>query len=137
MDRERAALPKPDVDVGETQPEQAVAATQVMIEERERRAGGEGVQPERDLGQLDRHRVLVHAVHDALQDHAADKMLVVQLCLVDSPTTAGSEPENAIADRGDALDQWRFIGMLVVGERHEPGCRRDRLEHAVGKEIDQ
>ena len=27
--------------------------------------------------------------------------------------------------------------MLVVGERHEPGRGRDRLEHAIGKEVDQ
>ena len=41
--------------------EQAVAAAKMVIQEAERCADREGVQPERDLGQFDRHGVLVHA----------------------------------------------------------------------------
>ena len=53
-------------------PEQAVAAAEVVVEKAERRAHGEGVQPERDLGEFHRHRVLVDAVDAALEHHAAD-----------------------------------------------------------------
>jgi glycerate kinase len=45
VDRQRAALLQPGVDVGQAKPKQAVAAAQVMVEEGERRAGGESVQP--------------------------------------------------------------------------------------------
>ena len=123
VNRQRAALLKPGVDVGQTKPEQAVAAAQVMIEEGERRAGGEGVQPERDLGQLDRHRVLVDAVHDALQDHAPDEVPVVELRLVELPAACRRQLQNALADRRDTLDQRGFVGMLLVRERHEPAAR--------------
>ena len=58
--------------------EQAVAAAQMVVEEGERRAHGEAVQPERDLGELHRHRVLVHAVNAALEHHALHDMAVVQ-----------------------------------------------------------
>ena len=99
VDRHGPALLKPSSRIGDPHPEQAVAAAEVMIEERERRAGGEGVQPECDLGQLDRHRVLVHAVHDALQDHPAHEVLVVQLRLVDLPMACSARVENTLADR--------------------------------------
>ena len=127
MNRQRAALLDPCVDVGQAKPEQAVAAAKVMVEEGERRAGGEGVQPERDLGQLDRHRVLVDAVHDALEDHAADEVPVVELRLVELPASLLGQAQNALANCGDALDQGRLVGMLVVGERHEARRGRDRL----------
>ena len=59
--------------------EQAVAAPQVVIEEAERRPDREGVQPQRHFRRLDRHRILVHAVHASLQHHAPDHMTVVEL----------------------------------------------------------
>ena len=65
--------------------EQAVAAAQMVVEEGERRADREGVQPERDLGELHRHRVLVHAVDAALEHHAAHDMAVVEPRRIDRP----------------------------------------------------
>ena len=53
--------------------EQAVAAAQVVIEERQRRADGEGVQPQAELGEFDRHRVLVDAVDDPLEDDRGEQ----------------------------------------------------------------
>ena len=47
--------------VVDAQADERVAAAQVVVEKGERRADGEAVQPERDLGQLDGERVLVDA----------------------------------------------------------------------------
>ena len=58
---------------------------QVMVDEGERSANGEGVQPQRHLGEFDRHRVLVHAIDAAFEDHAADDVSVVELFLIDGP----------------------------------------------------
>ena len=79
VDDQAAALLQPAVGVADPQAQQAVAAAQMMVEEGERRADGEGVQPQGDLGQLDRHRVLVDAVDHALEDHAPDQATVVEL----------------------------------------------------------
>ena len=50
-----------------------------MVQKGERGADGEGVQPECHLRQLDRERVLVDPVNDALEDHAANDVTVVEL----------------------------------------------------------
>ena len=50
--------------------EQRVAATDLRVEEAERQAGVHGLDPERDLGQLHRHRVSIHAVNAASRDVA-------------------------------------------------------------------
>ena len=50
----------------------------MVIEEAERRAGREGVQPQRDLGQLDRHRVAVHAVDASFEHDTPDEAPVVE-----------------------------------------------------------
>ena len=58
-----------DLAGGET--DQRIAITQRVIEERERVLLGERRQPQRQLGEIDRHLVLVHTVQTALGDHAA------------------------------------------------------------------
>ena len=50
--------------------EQRVAAADLRVEEAERQAGLHRLDPERDLGQFDRHRVAVHAVEAAAGDIA-------------------------------------------------------------------
>ena len=72
--------------VPDPQPDQRVAATQVVIEEGQRRAHGETVQPQRDLGQLDGQGVLIDSVDAALEHHAADDGLVGELGLVHAPS---------------------------------------------------
>ena len=52
--------------IAHPQAEQAVARAKMMVDERQRRANREGVQPQRHLGQFHRHRVLVHAIDAAL-----------------------------------------------------------------------
>lgn len=76
-----------------------------MVEKGERSADSEGVEPESDLGELDRHRVLVDAVDDALQDHAPNEPPVIELRLVDTPAGRRRLGEDARADRLDARSQ--------------------------------
>ena len=68
--------------VGHAQTDQRIAAAQVVVEERERRADGEAVQPQRHLGELDGERVLVYAVDAPLQHHSSNDGLVGKLRLV-------------------------------------------------------
>ena len=56
--------------------DQRVAAAQVVVEEGQRRADGEAVEPEGDLRQFDGQRILVDAVDAALEDHPPDDGLV-------------------------------------------------------------
>ena len=51
-------------------PSSAVAAADLRVEEAEGKAGVHSLDPERDLGQLHRHRVAVHAVDAAAGDIA-------------------------------------------------------------------
>ena len=85
--------------------EQAVAAAQMMVQETERGAHREGVQPQRDLGQFHRHRVLVHAVHAALEHHAPDDVPVVELRRIESPAAILGIGHDRVADPVDALRQ--------------------------------
>jgi hypothetical protein len=128
---------EPTVSVVSPQAQEAITATEVMFEEGKGRAGGEGVQPEGDLGQLDRHRVLVHAVHDALEDHPPHEVLIVKLRLVNLPAASLRQIENALADRRYALDQWRLVGVLDFREWHQARRGGDRFENSIGEEIDQ
>ena len=65
--------------------DERVAAAQMMVEERQRSAHREAVEPERDLRKFHRQRVLVHAVDAPLQHHPPDDRLVRQQGLVDDP----------------------------------------------------
>ena len=102
-----------------------------MIQEAERRADREGVQPERDLGQLDRHGVLVDAVDAALEDHAPDDVAVVEPVPVDGPVAVLRIGQDSVADGLDAAHERRDIAL----------CQRFRLghgrDHSVGEIVDQ
>ena len=56
--------------------EQRVAAADIGVEEAERLAGLDRLDPQRDLGQLDRHRIAVDAV-DAGARHIAQRVAIV------------------------------------------------------------
>ena len=103
----------------------------MVIQEAERRADREGVQPERDLGQLDRHGVLVDAVDAALEDHAPDDVAVVEPVPVDGPVALLRVRQDPVADGLDAADERRDIAL----------CQRFRLghgrDHSVGEIVDQ
>ncbi|MGI8705432.1 MAG: hypothetical protein ACR2JJ_06520 [Sphingomicrobium sp.] len=58
--------------------EETVARPQMVVEEGQRSADGKGVEPERKLRQLDRHRVLVNAVNDAFEDDPAHQVARLQ-----------------------------------------------------------
>jgi hypothetical protein len=85
--------------------EQGVAAAEVVVQKGERSANREGVQPKRQLGELDRHRVLVDAENHALEDHAPDDLPVVELLRVDGPALARRLPFDPLSDGGDAGTQ--------------------------------
>ena len=95
------------------------------------RAHGEGVQPQRDLGELHGHRILVHAVDAALQHHAADDVAVVELPRVHGPAVGRGVVQNRPANVGDAARQRRDVTLYRgVG-------RGNRGDHAVAQQIDQ
>ena len=105
----------------------------MMVEERERRANGEGVKPQGHLGEFDRHEVLVDAIDAAFQHHAADDMAIVKLLGVDRPAAFLGIAKDRSADRRYAGDQ----GRHVIGKGHEGlglGHGRDDL---IGQVVDK
>ena len=60
------------------------------------------MQPERDLRQFHGHRILVHAMDDTLQDHAAHDMAVVELGFIHRPSLRFRGRENPAADVTDS-----------------------------------
>lgn len=104
-----------------------------MIEERQRRANRKGVQPERNLGEFDRHRVLIDPVHASLQDETLDEVLVGQLLVRHGPAMRVGFSPDFRPDCGEPADQRRNI----VG----PGDRfmrvPDRGHDLLGEIINQ
>src|SRR3984893_10417029 len=109
--------------------EQAVAAAQMVIEERERRADGEGVQPQGHLGKFDGHGVFI----DAVYAHAADDMAIVELFWVDRPGAFLGIAENPGADVRYRVDQRGF----VIAEGHERLRLGDGGDDLIGQVIDE
>ena len=95
--------------------EQAVAAAQVVIQKAQGGADGEGVQPQRQLGQLHRHRVFVHPIDAAFEHHAAHDLAVVQMRGVDVPALRLRVVVDGLADGGDFGGQWRNVARHLVG----------------------
>ena len=100
-----------------------VAAAQVMVEERQRRADGEAVEPQRHLRQLHRQRVLVHAVDAPLQHHPPDDRLVGQLRRVHHPVGLTGPLEDVPSDRRYPLHQRRHV-LAVEPLRVRRACTR-------------
>ena len=122
--------------VGDAQAEERVAAAQVVVQERERRADGEAVEPEGDLGQFDGERVLVDAVDAALEDEAADDGLVGQLGLVDCPAGLVGALQDVGANGGHAVQQGRVVGVVLVQPVGDGGRVFDQVGDVVGQEVD-
>ena len=110
--------------------EQAVAAAQVMVQEAQGGADGEAVQPQGQLGELHRHRVLIDAIDAALEHHAAQDLAVVQLCEVDVPAPGLGVVADGLADGRHFLGQGRAIARHFV--RLGQGG-----DHMVAQQIDQ
>ena len=93
------------------------------------------MQPERDLCQLHRHRVLVHTVDAALEHHATDDVPVVKLVRIHGPATTADVGENGGPDRVDSLGQRRDVVAPCIR------CLRlglgDGSDHLVGHQIDK
>ena len=123
---------------------QRIAQFEVVVQKAQRRTHGEGVQPQRGLGQLHRHRVLVDAEDGFLQDHAAHDVAVVELGIGDGPAMGGGRRADAAADVGDAGDHRAFPGPATLHQVRRPGLAIDQLagvagglQHPVGQVIDQ
>ena len=82
-----------------------------MIEERQGRADGEAVQPERDLGQFHRHTVEIDAVDAAFEHHAADDVAILKLVLYNGPAMVARIGEDGFSQSGDVLHQRRRIAI--------------------------
>ena len=109
--------------IPDAQADERVAAAQVVVQERQRCADGEAVQPEGHFRQLDRQRVLVHAVDAAFEHHTPDDGLVREQALIEDPIRFLSAAEDVPPNGRHALDQRRDI-RLVQPRRH----RRDVLD---------
>ena len=70
----------------------------MMVEERQRRTGGQRMQPQRHLRQLHRHRVFIDAEHAALEHHAPHNRLVVDHVIADAPFVLRRQRLDAAAD---------------------------------------
>ncbi len=117
--------------------EQRVAAAQVVVEEGQRRAGREGVQPQRELGQLDRHRVLVGAVDDPLQDHPPHNVPVIELGLVDGPLSGARVLQDSGANLAHPDQDGRLVVPLGLQSIDERGRFCARLQHFVREVVDE
>src|SRR6185437_16351904 len=76
--------------------DERVAGAEVVVEEVERGADGEGVQPEADLGEFHGHRVEIDAVDASLQHVAAKEVDVRQLHRIDADALFVQGVENAL-----------------------------------------
>ena len=123
---------------------QAVAVLQVVVQKTQRRPNGEGVQPQRGLGQLHCHQVLVNAEDAFLQHHAAHDVAVVELRVGHAPAVFRGLRLDAAADvrrtrhhralPGPALfHQVRGPGLFS----HQPLCGGHGFQHTVGQVIYQ
>ena len=111
--------------------EEAVAATQVVIEKAERSAGREGVQPQRHLGQLHRHRIAVHAVDAALEHHAPHDAPVVEAVGVHRPAALRGVPQDGATHLVDAFGDGRGISRSTRFRFRHGG------DYAVGEVVDE
>ena len=104
-----------------------------MIQERQRRAGGETMQPQRHLRQFHGQRVLVNAIDAALERHAPYNRAVGQLRFVQRPIRRRRARQYGVPDCVNPARQRRNI----VGRRPIRQARRrfHYLCHAVGYEV--
>ena len=123
--------------VGDAEAEEGVAAAEVVVEEGERGADGEAVEPEGDLGEFHGQGILVDAVDTALEDEAADDGLVGQLGLVDLPVGLAGAVQDVGADGGDAVQEGRLVGVVLGQPVGEGGSDFDQVGDVVGQEVNR
>src|SRR5688572_18491324 len=101
-----------------------------MVEERQGGAKRERIQPEADLGQLDGHRVQVHAVDAALEHVPLEQVNVDQFVRFDGDALLAQCFEN-VPSRPVEHERYR-VDREVVEERQEPvGDKIDCLDQKV------
>ena len=72
--------------VGKRCPDERIATAKMMVQETQRSAQREGVQPEAHLGKLDRHRIQVNAVDAPLENMPLEQVHIGQLGRIDRDT---------------------------------------------------
>ena len=118
--------------------EQRVAAADVGVEEAERLAGLDRLDPERDLGQFDRHRVAVDAIEALARDVAQRVAIVARRgdaagaaardARGDAPRRREQEMAGAAGGIDDAQREQRIGRGLRT--RPRPGRARDRARES-------
>ena len=128
--------PLPEILAGLCDPEanKRISTAQVVVEERERSADGEAVQPERHLGQFNGERVFVHAIYAALEHHAPDDGLVSEERLVHDPARLIRSFHDVVPDRRDPFNERRCV-LLVQPPRYRRYIL-DQVGDVVGQEVD-
>ena len=125
-------------------PEQAVAHLDVVVEERERLARLQGLHPEADLAQLDRHRVEVHAVDATADDVAlgvldrAQARLVVARAepgqLLGHPLGRGDQEVAAAAGRvADLQVEQGLFGLRLARASRTTGSRAESSRQLINE----
>ena len=132
-DEEGPAFADPFLGLMDEFAEQAVAGAEVMVEEGERCADREGMEPEREFRQFHRHRIEVCAVDDALQHDAPHEVAVVEVLVAHLPAV-GLRLGADMAAYGLDLGRKR---RGILAPRHQRGGLLLRGEGFVGEPIDQ
>lgn len=78
----------------------------MMIEKAQRCPNGECMKPQRDFCEFNSHKILVDAVHTALQDHSSYDMTIVELFRVYSPATPFGVGYDGVSNRFDPIGKW-------------------------------
>ena len=111
----------------------------MVIQEAERRADGEGVQPQAQLRQLHRQRVEVHAVDAALHHQAGQQRGVVQPGRIDRDALTRhlrqDLPPHALDQPLHGVPVPRHVGMGVVIDLHPPDDAIGQVIHRVDQEM--
>ena len=81
----------------ERRPDERIAAAQVMVEEVERSAQREGIEPQANLRQFDGHRVQIDSVDAALENVPFEQVDVGQLGRVNRDALFAQRFKNALA----------------------------------------
>ena len=119
--------------------DERVAALHVVVEEGERRAEGEAVEPEADFGQFDGHGVEVDAVDAAFEDAPLEQVEVGELAHVDADALALHFCLDLAARLGQFVDDrvpfeggqdfGHPVGDVVHGFDQEVAAAHGRVEH--------
>ena len=109
----------------------------MVVDEAQRCADREGVQPQRNLGQFHRHRVFVRAIDTALEHHALDQLGIVQLLFAYCPAFIARMAPNGPAHLADFFRHRAFIIVQPGSFASQYARFLDCLQSKVRQPINQ